>query len=95
MGEGPKTGPKTKEYIASLLAGKDHPEQAFRTCAGILRLASSVSKEKMEEVSAEARVKDIYSYTSFAKLLENRKMREPVMHENLRGKDYYKGEDHV
>ena len=90
-----KTGPRTKEYIASLLAGKDHPEQAFRTCAGILRLASSVSKEKMEEASTEARGKGIYSYTYFAKLLENISMREPVIHENLRGKDYYKGEDHV
>jgi transposase len=90
-----KTGPKTKEYIALLLAGKDHPEQAFRTCAGILRLASSVTKEKMEEVCAQAGVKGIYSYTYFAKLLENCKMREPVIHENLRGKDYYKGEGHV
>jgi len=90
-----KTGPKTKEYIASLLAGKDHPEQAFRTCAGILRLASSVTKEKMEQACSEAGVKGIYSYTYFAKLLENYKMREPVIHENLRGKDYYKGDSHV
>jgi len=85
-----KTGVKTKEYICSLLESKEHPEQAYRTCAAILHIASTVTKELMEEVCTMAMAQNIYSYSYFSKLLENHKKQEPVIHENLRGKDYYK-----
>jgi transposase len=90
-----KTGVNTKEYIASLLKSVEHPEQAFRTCAAILRISSTVTKERMEEACAKAIVQNIYSYTYFSRLLENRDNQKPVIHENLRGKDYFKGENHV
>jgi hypothetical protein len=90
-----KTGPKTREYIASLLERKEHPEQAFRTCAGILRIASTVTQERMEEACIKAMAQNIYSYTFFSKLLENKKIKEPIIHQNLRGKDYFKEADHV
>jgi transposase len=90
-----KTGPKTREYIGFLLGRKDHPEQSYRTCAGILRLGSKAMPVKMEETCALALAHNIYSYTYFCKLLEDRKKQEPVMHENLRGKEYYKGDDHA
>jgi len=88
-----KTGIKTKEYIAWLLERQDHPEQAYRTCAGILRIGSTVFPQTMEEVCAYALAQNIYSCTYFAKLLETRKTKsaQPVIHENLRGKDYYQG----
>ena len=90
-----KTGNKTKEYIALLLKQKDHPEQAFRTCAAILRIASKVTKEQMEQACTEAAAQNIYSYTYFSRLLENHGSLEPVLHGNLRGKDYFKGESRV
>jgi len=90
-----KTGVKTKAYITFLLEQKDHPEQAYRTCAAILRVASTVSNELMEEVTETAAAQQIYSYTYFIKLLEKSKNKKPVIHENLRGKEYYKGENHV
>jgi transposase len=90
-----KTGVKTKEYICSLLESKEHPEQAFRTCMAILRIASTVTKERMEDACTLAMAQNIYSYSYFAKLLENQKKQEPVIHENLRGKDYYKEGNHV
>ena len=90
-----KTGVKTKEYITSLLERKEHPEQAFRTCAGILRIASTVTQNRMEEVCALAMAQNIYSYTYFVKLLETHKRQNPVIHENLRGKDYFKEQCHV
>jgi hypothetical protein len=90
-----KTGVKTREYIAWLMERKDHPEQAFRTCAGILRLAATVTKERMEEACTLAMGQNAYSYTHFVKLLESKKRGEPVIHENLRGKDYFKGVGHV
>jgi len=90
-----KIGPKTKEYICSLLDSKDHPEQAYRTCMAILRVASTLTKERMEEMCTLAMAQNIYSYSYFVKLLENKKRQEPVIHENLRGKDYYKEASHV
>jgi len=86
-----KTGTKTKEYINWLLERKDHPEQSYRTCAGILRIGSTVTPQRMEEACAHALANAIYSYTYFAKLLEDRRKQEPIIHENLRGKDYYQG----
>ena len=85
-----KIGTKTREYIAWLLERGDHPEQAFRTCAGILRISSTITPERMEELCAMAIAQNIYSYNYFVKLLENRKKTEPVIHENLRGADYFK-----
>jgi hypothetical protein len=93
-----KTGTKTRDYIAWLLERKEHPEQAFRTCAGILRIASTVAPQKMEEACTLALEQGIYSFAYFNKLLENKKQdckNEPIIHENLRGKDYYQGADHV
>jgi hypothetical protein len=39
--------------------------------------------------------RNVYSYAYFAKLPETRKAEKPVMHENLRGGDYFKGGGHV
>jgi hypothetical protein len=84
-----KTGEQTKRYISALLEHRDHPEQAYRTCAGILRLASTVTARQMEEACTDALSRNIYSYNFFAKLLDSLKLAQPVIHENLRGKDYY------
>jgi transposase len=90
-----KIGVKTREYIAWLLERKEHPEQAYRTCAGILRIGSTVTPQRMEETCAHALAHNIYSYAYFAELLKGKKQQEPIIHENLRGKDYYRGGSHV
>jgi transposase len=90
-----KTGEKTRAYIAWLLERKEHPQQAFRTCAGILRIGATVTPEWMEKACEYAVAHNVYSYACFIKLLENRKVEKPLAHENLRGKDYFKGENHV
>jgi len=90
-----KTGEQTKKYIDTLLKRKDHPEQAYRTCAGILRLAAKVTAEQMETACARAMAGNIYSCSYFAQLLERLKLEKPVTHENLRGKDYYQGGDYA
>ena len=90
-----KIGAKTKEYISWVLESREHPEQAYRTCAGILRIASSVSIKQMEAACSLALTRKIYSYKYFSKLLESQKKPEPIIHENLRGKNYYQGENNV
>jgi transposase len=90
-----KTGEKAKAYISWLLERREHPQQAFRTCAGILRIASTVTKEQMEEACEKAITHNVYSYAYFVKLLGNHNLDKPLIHENLRGSDYFKGESHV
>jgi len=85
-----KTGEQTKQYITALLSQKEHPEQAYRTCAGILRIASTVTVKHMEEACAQALARNVYSYAYFVKLLESLRRAEPVKHENIRGEAYYK-----
>ena len=90
-----KTGEHTRKYIAWLLERKDHPEQAYRTCAGILRIGSTATPRQMEEACRTALAHNIYSYAYFTELLKTKKQQEPIIHSNLRGKDYYKGDSHV
>jgi len=90
-----KYGEQTRKFIATLLERKEHPEQAYRTCAGILRLAATVKPQQMETACVKALAGNVYSYTCFARLLENLKLQEPVQHENLRGSGYYREDNHV
>jgi transposase len=90
-----KTGERTKAYIAALLEQREHPEQAYKTCAGILRLGQTVSPERMEQVCTLAMERQVYTYKVFALLLAEKSTAEavPIRHENLRGPQYF-GEDH-
>jgi len=49
----------------------------------------------MEEACESAMAQNIFSYAYFVKLLENRNPDKPLIHENLRGKDYFSGGSHV
>ena len=89
-----RTGKQTLLYITWLMDRKEHPAQAFRTCAAILRLASKVPVSQMENACTEALTSTVYSYSYFSSLLESFKKDKPVIHENLRGKNYYQGGIH-
>jgi hypothetical protein len=80
-----KTGEKTKAYITWLLEHRDHPEQAYKTCAGILRLASGVLVEQMEHACSRALARNISVYRYFKTLLLSAgDLRLPVMAAKLR-----------
>jgi len=92
-----KFGSHTHSYICFLMKGRQHPEQAFKTCAGILRLGDSVSPAVMETVCKDAQEKNIYTYKYFNLLFKrvcsDISSREPIpiQHANLRGSSYYGG----
>jgi transposase len=92
-----KTGEQTKAYIAWLLEHRDHPEQAYKTCAGILRLASGVPAEQMEHSCSLALARNICTYRYFKTLLlsAGESSPPPIRHENLRGPEYYQEEHHA
>jgi transposase len=89
-----KTGEHTREYIQYLMDTREQPQQAFKTCAGILRLGTNVSKELMEQTCEYAKFSKVYSYKSFSLLLKNKSQHSepvPIQHANIRGSEYFGG----
>jgi transposase len=98
---GGTVGPKTAELVEHILVSRKHPEQGYRTCLGILRLAKAYGEQRLEAASARALAVGARSYRHVNSILKNGldrvalpERREdqdhvPVDHENVRGADYY------
>ena len=89
-------GPHTAQLIGAILASRRLPEQAFRSCLGILRLSSQYSHALMETACLDACQSKTFNYRGVKAILE---MLQPVStpqtapmpaHENIRGNTYYK-----
>lgn len=92
-------GEATRQVVETLLASRKHPEQAYRSCLGILRLGKRFGKDRLE--AACQRAIDIHgeSYKSVRSILEHGldkipveqdgKETMPLFHHNLRGGGYY------
>ena len=96
-----KYGFYTQDYIRFLMQRREHPEQAFKTCAGILRMGESITKAGMEVICRAAKEKNIFTYKYFSLLFKqmvpviNQRQPDPIQHENLRGSNYYGGENNA
>ena len=96
-----KIGPSTREFIEARLASRMHPEQSFRLCLGVLKLAEKYSPERLECASAKANAIGITSYKRIKQMLEkglekadttsqqSLDLATPIQHINLRGTNYY------
>jgi transposase len=90
-------GQNTEGLIVAVLASRRHPEQAFRTCLGILKLYRGVDAALAEAVSARALEIGALNCKSVAALLTRKpaaaaKDNAPATlfeHANLRGPGYY------
>jgi transposase len=88
-------GPQTVQLIQAILSSRQHPEQAFRSCLGILRLAGQFSPALMETACQEARDTKTLSYRSVKAILEMLQLMDtphpaPLpLHTNIRGNTYY------
>jgi len=89
-------GPQTSQLIQAILASRRHPEQAFRSCLGILRLSSHVSRLQMETACQMALQAKLLNYRGFKEILEhlppsvNQDLLSSLpTHENIRGETYY------
>jgi len=88
-----------KEFIIQVLENKQHPEQAYKSCMGVLSFAKKVGNERLTNACKRALDHNIYNYKIIQKILQNgldKLNNEPVqdqelpLHENIRGKNYYK-----
>jgi transposase len=93
-------GEQTHELAKKIFEQSKHPEAAFKSCLGILKLAAKVGNQRMEKACARATYFRTYTYRSVKKILENNMEKLPLetqkeypqiaSHKNIRGKQYYK-----
>ncbi len=94
-----KTGPATAELVARILSTRRHPQQGFRSCLGILRLGKHYTPKRLEAACARALRIGAVSYKSIASILKHNLDAQPLpeapketlvlLHDNLRGPDYF------
>ena len=93
-----RIGPATAALCEVIFEERSHPEQGFRTCLGIVRLAQSYGAERLEAAASRAAEIGTRTYGSIKSILVNNLDRrpatkpaeaEPISHANIRGPRYY------
>jgi transposase len=96
-------GPAAAALVAAMLAAKAHPEQAYRSALGVIRLAKTHGAERAEKAAARAVALGSPSYRTVKNILANGLESAPVPQgvesrpelpsesalENVRGTAYY------
>jgi transposase len=95
-------GPSAELLCQMILQQRPHPEQGFRSCMGIVRLAKPVGAARLEAASLRALQIGTLNYGAVKSILDNRldgqpvrRAREgedeglPISHPNIRGSGYY------
>lgn len=98
---GESVGEATGALVAAILADRPHPEQGYRSCMGILRLAKQYGNDRLEAACARALRVKARSYHHVESILKHgldrvvevdaTKTSQPrlPLHANVRGSDYY------
>jgi transposase len=86
------------EYIIQIIESRNHPEQAFKSCLGILSFEKKVGKERLINACKRALDFQTYSFKIIQNILENNLDRaesevelgkDLPEHSNIRGKNYF------
>lgn len=89
--------PVVEYYISQVLAKKQHPEQAYKSCMGILSFTKRVGNIRLIKACKRANEIGYYNYKIIEEILKNNLDKqeedtEPTpmpAHENIRGGNYY------
>jgi len=93
-----RIGPNTEAFVEVIMRQRRHPEQGYRACLGIMRLAKTFGRERLEAACERAVEINAHSYSSLHSILKNgldrqartRATDEPaITHPNFRGADYF------
>jgi len=95
-----RIGPNTRHVIEGAMEQRTFPEQAFRTCLGILRLGKTYGDDRLEAACTRAITINSFTYRSIHSILKNHLDQAPppspatsktkaLEHDNVRGADYY------
>ena len=87
------------KYITAVIEHKQHPEQAYRSCSGILSMVRKVGAERITKACRRAHSFGVYNYPIVLQILEKKldlleeEQNEPPLnmphHHNIRGPEYY------
>ena len=91
-------GPDVEYYISQVLARKQHPEQNYKSCSGILSFAKRVGHARLINACKRCHQVGYYSYKNIDDILksnmdqyeEESQVTPMPSHENIRGSHYYK-----
>jgi transposase len=99
QGEAAGIGPSTVALVDVILRSRPHPEQGFRACMGILRLARQYGVDRLEAACRRGLEIGARSYGSINSILDSGLDRQPLRtgpapelpldHPNIRGSRYY------
>ncbi len=96
---GRRIGREGLKWVEMLLESKDHPEQAYRVCCGLMELERKYSKERVNGACRIASGKGMLRLHHLRTILANdrdRLERQPELpnlpqdHDNIRGPDHFK-----
>ena len=94
-----KIDPVVGSYILQIIESRNHPEQAYKSCLGILNFEKKVGKERLIRACKRGLEYEIYGFKNIQKILENNldsmnfdepePLQELPIHGNIRGKNYF------
>ena len=87
------------DYITGIIESRQHPEQAYKSCQGVLSFAARAGHKRLNDACNRAMAYDDYSYHTIRIILEKGydktipddepQSTEVPLHQNIRGKQYY------
>ncbi|MEI6853680.1 MAG: IS21 family transposase [Bacteroidota bacterium] len=85
-------------YITLVISKKAHPEQAYKSCQGILSFAKRIGNERLINACRRANHYGLYHYKIIESILQRNldqydmddKVPPMPAHDNIRGEEYYK-----
>lgn len=101
---GKTIGSETAYVVEKIMKSRQHPQQGFRSCLGILRFDKQYGKERLEAACKRAHTIGAYSYKSIESILKNNLDSKPSpesssnsttgsthteLHEYIRGQEYF------
>ena len=98
-----KTGLSTQRMVTEIMQRRSHPEQGFRSCLGVMRLAKRYTPMRLEKACQRAVAIGAYTFKNVESILKSGLDKQPLtpvenrhaaVHPNIRGSRYYhQGED--
>jgi transposase len=93
-------GPQTAQFVQRLLDSRPHPEQGYRSCLGLMKLARTHPSPRLEAACHRALAIGSLTFRSVKSILDagldqlpvqtEIPLRLPHQHPHLRGPDYYR-----
>lgn len=93
-----EVGPQTTQLVGAVLEKRRHPQQAYRSCLGILGLAKRYTNQRLEAACERALAAGLHTYKGLHNILKNNldqlqteKATEIPLpsHDHIRGQTYY------